>query len=1461
MAAFTLLTAAEAQEVNRRLYPDYSDAVRPDPRLRKIAPRADGQTRPVRVNNGASTYFPPVINQDGGSCGSASRIYYMFAYEINAWRRANGKKDENRYPTHFTWLLTNSNSGKETMAAANGIPNMPTYGGATYSKLFGNQDCSQNDFGWMQGYDKWYQAMNNRIERSANFPISVQTEEGRELVKNWIWNHNGDPDWEGVGGICGIGVASGGDWRNIPSSDKNKELGVVGKKYVASWGKSVDHALTIVGYDDEIEFDLDGNGVVGEKSKDEVGAWIIVNSWGSGWCNAGFIYCPYKHAVPVGTSGGYYQPEIYYVRKHYRPLRTLKIKMAYTKRSELCLSAGVSQDTTATEPKTSVEMEHFRYAGDGDNDGVDAETPMLGRWTDGMHHEAMEFGYDVTDLTAGVDVHKPVKYFFVIESKSSANGTGRVEALSFMDYSVDEEGIEFPFDLENGGVEIQTKGKKTIISYIVNGDGMNAPLNVRLHEGTLSWDKPQLGSFSLTGFNVYGDGKLIAQTPASQQSLTNLATANSYSVSARYAALKGEGESSQTAAFSNVWRGTTTTPDATRKFTEGGFTIKNILPEKLQQATIEFWIKPSTCKDYNQQIGPGWGTFLFHTTQKGEAVCGWDLNNRFSTARNTLTSTKWAHVAIVIDGTRMMCYINGELKGECSSASGGLPAMGDLSVGKSGASGISAEIDEFRIWNVARSQTQINQYMYSEIENPTTMPGLLLELTMNEDKDVMIADPMGHEITYIGTPSRAVNYTRKDKRELKADFELPAGDLLTGNAIDFHNLSSGNAINFQWEIDGQSFSIDNPSVVFSNAGDKTVKLTVTDAAGNVADTTRTIKVLAMPVPTVLFNCPETVAVGDRVNLINKTLNGTTYEWSLPGAETTASTATHLATTYAQPGRYAITLTARNASGESSLTREIQVNDLWPVADFTVSPNLAMVNTTVRFTDTSLRSPRTWHWEMTSNDTVLTKKFKNGNVTFKKPGVFDITLVAANAKGANQVMKPRALIVCNDDGQTGLNFTGKATEYVTITNPISSRKFTVEYWLYGKEQKDFVNQIGGTASDFMIKSDSEGRIIVSVAGQEQRTPAGTLSIGQWHHYAVVFNGQQCTVLKDAKPVSTMSFTALASENQPANIQLGGSEAPMSAIIDELRIWNSALTETKLLTYANNPIRDVAAAQTSDNLALYYQFNQTTGNVQDATSYNHTGTRKGFGPDGDAWNSSTGIFCLSEGTRDDLTASLLTNYKAPFRHTTYSTNTSADAGDTGRYQELETGTQESTWVIENAVEDGPARTEFFVDRDADETLSLMTGSRGFADAVENLKLYQTVHLDAGYYILSVEGYTEKQPAGCYLVAAAGKGLPNVADFANALGVASVSDGQMSFAVREACDVSLGLVCSMTGVHWLSLKAFRLEQRGTNDDWTFTGIEEVLPTNNAATNSAIYDLQGRRTTEPLRGIYIRDGKKILR
>ena len=52
-------------------------------------------------------------------------------------------------------------------------------------------------------------------------------------------------------------------------------------------------------------------------------------------------------------------------------------------------------------------------------------------------------------------------------------------------------------------------------------------------------------------------------------------------------------------------------------------------------------------------------------------------------------------------------------------------------------------------------------------------------------------------------------------------------------------------------------------------------------------------------------------------------------------------------------------------------------------------------------------------------------------------------------------------------------------------------------------------------------------------------------------------------------------------------------------------------------------DVKAA----DLRVYYDFNQNSGNVQDRGANANHATRLGFGPDGDAWPLSKGVFSLN------------------------------------------------------------------------------------------------------------------------------------------------------------------------------------------------------------------------------------------
>ena len=115
-----------------------------------------------------------------------------------------------------------------------------------------------------------------------------------------------------------------------------------------------------------------------------------------------------------------------------------------------------------------------------------------------------------TDLSAGYDANQPLKYFFIIDTRNYAEGTGKIHAASIIDYVQNAKGVETPFFADGQTVDIQNKGKRTIISVVVQGRGVNAPQNLSQTEDKLMWQAPVKSSSVLTGYKVYKNGELVA---------------------------------------------------------------------------------------------------------------------------------------------------------------------------------------------------------------------------------------------------------------------------------------------------------------------------------------------------------------------------------------------------------------------------------------------------------------------------------------------------------------------------------------------------------------------------------------------------------------------------------------------------------------------------------------------------------------------------------------------------------------------------------------------------------------------------------------------------------------------------------------------------------------------------------------------------------------------------------------
>ncbi|MBQ7634509.1 MAG: discoidin domain-containing protein [Bacteroidaceae bacterium] len=1381
LAALCGLTASaqwdmEGVQVDRTKWVDYTPVWNPDPqvmvpwgkstglqqqdaeaertgkqgvsRQRRLADTGSN-TLPTHWNNAETSYFPPVFNQAGGSCGPSSRIGYMLNEELNAYRGTNAKLDENHLAPNFQYPFSYNGTGKETMAYYVGYPDAKTYGGFPYSKTYGFYETNANNAGWMQGYDKWFISMHNRIWSSGNFPVGVIGKptdnsegwgyggfgEGALAVKRWLYNHNGDDSFH-TGGLLGLGCAAGTNHGvAIPQSSTNDELGVTGMGYTA-WGTGVDHAITLVGYDDRIEFDLDQNGVVGERNNalglDEVGAWIIVNSWGN-WRNGGFSYVPYALGTTTTTQytdsnneavanayipGSYtgWTPEFYNIRKDYSPERTIKVTMSFTQRSAIQLQAGISTNLNATVPDEVLTFHHFNYQGDGDGDGTDAMTPMLGRWANGVHYEPMEFGYDLTDLSSGFDRSRPLKYFFIINSKSTATGVGGIHSASIIDYAFNSAGTETPFVITGDSVVIGNGGTTTIISTIVYGEPVNSPTNLSLSGTTLSWEAPQGTAYTPDSYIIYKDGEQLATTTSLTYDIGS--TTGSFTVAAHYTINGTEHESAATDPVSvldnNTQNDLSFQPFITFKYgplttleeiTDGGYyVLYNTGRSKyLYDANGTY----SFSANGPELLTPDDYRFVFKFVKNGsyyniESLNGYLPSLSNNTRPSAASSAANYTVAVGNSAGLFTLHCNVYLNGNDSNPVGwsaGTDATSQYQI-------IPVTVSEKTVGTSASAATAVSQltdgtvvylknagssnFVYDAGSSTnygltSTTPTLsekplstryLLKLNKS-GSNYTVTSMTGHlptlanETTFTpadGTGTFTITKTGNYFYLQSGSYYLntynssnPKGATGTGNyskwtiylpssatqaappvsIVDPGTVYAGVPVQLSltgisdfassvWTIEGQTLTSLSPTVTFSTSGSQTVQCVVTDYKGGTKICSVSVDVQAAPTLTAEFDlsAPQT-AGSDRISFlpVNK-VAGCTYSWYMPGAEEESATTRNASASYNAIGTKSVTLTVTDPGGESATyTRDFEVVAAAPKPDYQLSAAVILKNESLTITDKSKYSPTEWAWYLIGTNNIYSAFVQNPTFTIPDAGVYDLRFTASNEAGSNTVDFSRAVAVCNTNSYNGLNFNGGSMQLdVPLSNNISNA-WTIDFWL---QPTSFASPCFGITSSGGISIISDGAGTVSV--KNGSTVLATSSTNylietQWHHYAITFDGTKIYFYRDGSLINSASSATTDFTGLFASLTVGGSAAPATGIFDEFRVWNTCLSQAKIRTYAVAPITDVATAMSSDGLDVYYQFNQASGNATDATTHGYTGIRSNFGPDGDAWSLSDGVFALS------------------------------------------------------------------------------------------------------------------------------------------------------------------------------------------------------------------------------------------
>lgn len=434
---------------------------------------ADGINRslslPPLVDNSGQPYMRPVFSQSGASCGQSASVGYNFCYEINRMRNLPADTSLNQYPDHFTYNFLNATSPYygEGVSYFHTFDILYDAGNPTVA-VYGSMDT--DNYHWMSGYEKYYSSLQNRISGVSS--IDVGSPEGLMLLKHWLHNHL---DGSGVGGVASF-YAGLNALSLLPAGSAE-----AGKNVVVEWFSEASHAMTIVGYNDSIRFDRNGDGIFtntidinGDSIVDmrdwEIGGLIFVNSYGDHWGDEGFCYMLYSTLATKYGEGGIWNNSVHVLSPDTLRdvLLTLKVRMKYNKRGRIKLSAGISQDTSRYVPEHTMDFSVFNFQG--------GDFYMNGSSFD-PEGKNLEIGLDITPLLSYVEAGSLARIFLIVDEKDPDNsGEGEILDFEVINYS---ENIPTTFKSNETPAAI-SNNNRSLISAIFTND--NNPPSISMDE-------------------------------------------------------------------------------------------------------------------------------------------------------------------------------------------------------------------------------------------------------------------------------------------------------------------------------------------------------------------------------------------------------------------------------------------------------------------------------------------------------------------------------------------------------------------------------------------------------------------------------------------------------------------------------------------------------------------------------------------------------------------------------------------------------------------------------------------------------------------------------------------------------------------------------------------------------------------------------------------------------------------
>lgn len=318
-------------------------------------------TLPSSVDNSALKFFPPIRSQGSlPSCGPFSGTYYTMTHMHAMARNLDAKTggDALRFSPKWTYNMLNGGEmvGSWYYQAYDiGLK----HGAASWSEF----PYDSNYRAWSTNAAVWRNAMDRRFDQYgyvANTHMDAGIAQVKQLLVNgYVLNfptYISSWQWKTIG--------------NDPATGLDDAF--VGKR-ICHWvnGTAGYHGMTVVGYNDTIWVDINGNGTVDAGEK---GAFRIANSWGTGWEEAGFAWMAYDALKnPSAVSGGpatgrqlgWSPSRAHWVtaKSTYKPALIAEFTLLHARRNEIRVTLGVSTLSATTPSQTWIPKMLYAHGG------------------------------------------------------------------------------------------------------------------------------------------------------------------------------------------------------------------------------------------------------------------------------------------------------------------------------------------------------------------------------------------------------------------------------------------------------------------------------------------------------------------------------------------------------------------------------------------------------------------------------------------------------------------------------------------------------------------------------------------------------------------------------------------------------------------------------------------------------------------------------------------------------------------------------------------------------------------------------------------------------------------------------------------------------------------------------------------------------------------------------------------